>query len=84
MSVRRTLALLLTLTSLLLFDRWRAAPGGARWFAFLAALLGAALAKFTLLVPFVPVLVAALWRHRPTGREIVAGASFVWSVERTR
>lgn len=82
------LALVLTLASLRLLARWRAAPTTGRWLVFLVALLGASLAKFTLLVPFLPILVAALLRPWPGWREIATGMLVVvvpfaaWTVHR--
>lgn len=43
--------------------RWRARPDRGRWFLFLAVLLTSALAKFTVLVPFLPLLGYAVF-HR--------------------
>ncbi len=89
------LALALALLSVASLARWRAAPSSARWLAFLAALLGAALAKFTLLVPLAPLLAAGLLRRdgrwrAPRFMEIVAAlivvvAPFVaWNLHRAQ
>lgn len=71
------LALLLALLAAAGLERWRAAPGPRPWLALLAALLGAALAKFTLLVPLAPVLAAGLWTRRPAARELALGVGLV-------
>lgn len=76
------------------FVRWKDEPRFTRWLVFLVALLAAALAKFTVLVPFVPVAIGATLFHRgvfrmPALREVTAVAvvflaPFVaWNVYRT-
>ncbi len=71
------LALLLALAAVAALERWRAAPTAGRWRAFLAALLGAALAKFTLLVPLAPVLAGLLAARRPAARDLALGVVLV-------
>ena len=59
------------------FARWKESPTLGRWTLFLLTLLASALAKFTVLVPFVPIAVWATLVHNgrfrmPTFRETAA------------
>jgi len=76
------------------FVRWKESPGLAQWALFLALLLLAALAKFTVLVPFIPLAVGATLFHRGGFRmpTVAEAAAFVlilivpfvaWSIHRT-
>jgi hypothetical protein len=58
-----TLALALGALSGGALNRWRERSGPGRWLLFLGTLLAAALAKFTVLVPFLPLLGHAVF-HR--------------------
>jgi len=88
------LALALGAAAALSLVLWRAQPSFSRWLGFLLLLLTAALAKFTVLVPFLPLLVAGTfhrqgrWRS-PTLREWLAAAGLfvapfvAWNLYRT-
>ena len=88
------IALALAAGAAIALSMWRRDPTHWRWFAFLALLLAAALAKFPVLIPLLPLFgasalcVAGRWR-RPTMAEVlmvlaVFAAPFVaWSFYRT-
>ena len=58
------LALFLALLSVTRLVRWRDEPVPRHWWWFLVALLAAGLAKFTLLVPLLPLLAVLAWTPR--------------------
>ena len=78
----------------IVLSRWRRGPTRRRWLAFLVLLLAAALAKFPIIIPVLPLLgasalyVAGRWR-RPTMAEalmvlaIFAVPFLAWSFYRT-
>lgn len=71
------LALALGMVAGVALQRWRAQPDFGRWLLFLLSLLASALAKFTVLVPFLPLLAASAFHHsgrwRPLAvRELIA------------
>jgi 4-amino-4-deoxy-L-arabinose transferase-like glycosyltransferase len=71
------LALALTAAAVALAARWHRAPAMRLWLAFLALLSLAALAKFTVVLPFVPLLLMMTLRtdsgwRTPTAEEAIA------------